>query len=968
LPVAEQGRSLVGRGAELDTFDTMLTALAAGRSAVVLLAGEPGIGKSRLLTELGARADANGMLVLAASASEFEQDLPFWLFVDALDEYLRAAGPERLDGLDDDVCADLAEVLPSWPATAGTAPRRGDSRYRTHRAMRRLLEVLATASPLALLLDDLHWADSGSVELICALLRRPPVGPVLIGVALRPRQTGSRLTAGLERAQAEGLVTRLELGPLSLPDARELLGAGVDGKNAAALHAESRGNPFYLGQLARTRRAPAPGTGTRSAGDDVPVTVTIAMSDELALLDRSTRRVLEGAAVAGDPFVLELVAPAAELSEAAVAEALDLLQARDLIRPTEAPRRFRFRHPLLRRAVYDAAPRAWRVGAHERLADALAARGVPPAGRAYHVVQAARRGDPAAVALLRDAGDAVAGRAPGEAVRWYRAAADLLPEAPTPDAARLWTALGGALGASGHLADARSALVRAIEMLPEDAMAARVPVIADCARIEHALGHYDAAHRRLMAALDRTGETHPAESVRLMNAIAQDHLFRLEYGRAVEWSRRARAAAERLGDRYMVAEAAVGLALATALTGVKADAAPACTAAAVLVDALTDEEVGHSPLPMAARLAAAELFTDRLPEAGRHADRALAVAQILGSPHHVPVLYWAGTVWTALGRLSEAAAVVDEAIDVARTFGNPSMLGWALLARATLEVARGDPAAARAAAEECVEAHGAPTVLPAVWARVALAAALVEAGDPAPAEQLLITGLGGEGLPLVPGPTRPAAFELLSRCRIAQDRLSEAADAAARARAYARDSGSAAAEAVADRAAAAVALHTGQARPAADLALTAAETAGTLGAVLDAAAARQIAARALAEAGDTEQAVRQLQQACALYDLCGAPRRRAEAERRLRRLGHRRVHHRTARGDGSSTGLAALTERERQIARLVTDRRTNPEIAAELYLSTKTVEAHIRSLFHKLAVNSRVEIARAIERNDRQQS
>ena len=966
MPVAKHGRSLVGRGAELDTFDTMLNALASGRSAVVLLAGEPGIGKSRLLAELGARADARRMLVLAASASEFEQDLPFWLFVDALDEYLRAVGPERLDGLDD-VGADLAEVLPSWPATAGTAPARGDPRYRTHRAMRRLLEMLAAASPLALLLDDLHWADSGSVELICALLRRPPVGPVLIGMAMRPRQTGSRLTAGLERAQAAGLMTRLELGPLSLPDARELLGAGVDGKDAAALYAESGGNPFYLGQLARSRRDVLPGVVVRPPGDEVPLAVTVAMSDELALLDRNTRRVLEGAAVAGDPFVLELVAPAADLSEAAVAEALDLLQARDLVRPTEAPRRFRFRHPLLRRSVYDAAPRAWRVGAHERIADALAARGVPPAGRAYHVVQAARRGDPTAVALLREAGDAVVRRAPGEAVRWYRAAVDLLPEEPPPEAAALWTVLGGALGAAGHLADARSALLRAIELLPEDAMGARVPVIADCARIEHALGHYDAAHRRLMVALDRTRETHPAESVRLMNAIAQDHLFRLEYGRAVEWSRRAGAAAERLGDRYMLAEAAAGLALGAALTGAQADAAPACTDAAMLIDALTDEEIGHSPIPMAARLAAGELFTGRLRDAARHAERALAVAHLLGSPHHVPVLYWAGTIRTVLGRLSDATAVVDEAVDVARIHGNPSMLGWALLARSSLALASGDPGAARAAAEECVEAHGAPTALPAVWARVALAAALVEADDPAPAEQLLITDLGGDGLSLVPGPTRPAAFELLSRCRIALGRVSEAADAAARARAYARDSGSAAAQAVADRAAAAVALHTGQPRHAADLALTAARTAETMGAVLEAAAARQLAARALAAAGDTDQAVQQLQQACAVYDRCGAPRRRAEAERQLRRLGHRRVHHRTVRGDGSSTGLAALTERERQIARLVTDRRTNAEIAAELYLSTKTVEAHIRSLFHKLAVNSRVEIARAIERNDHQE-
>jgi len=865
LPVAEHGRGLVGRGAELDTFDTTLTALASGRPSVVLLAGEPGIGKSRLLAELGARADASRMLVLAASASEFEQDLPFWLFVDALDEYLRAAGPERLDGLDDDVGTDLAEVLPSWPAVAAPAPQRGDPRYRTHRAMRRLLEALAAAGPVTLLLDDLHWADSGSVELICALLRRPPVAPVLFGMAMRPRQTGSRLIDALERAQAAGLVTRLELGPLSPPDARELLGAGIDGKDAAALYAESGGNPFYLGQLARARRDLQARAVARPPGDEVPPAVASAMSAELALLDPRTRRVLEGAAVAGDPFVLELVAPAAELSEAAVAESLDLLEGRDLVRPAEAPRRFRFRHPLLRRAVYDAAPRAWRVGAHERIAEALAARGVPPAGRAYHVLQSARRGDPAAIGLLREAGDAVVRRAPGEAVRWYRAAVDLLHDGPRPEAAELWTALGGALGAAGHLAEARSALVRAIEMRPEE-----IRVIADCARIEHALGHYDVAHRRLMAALDRTGEADPAVSARLMTAIAQDHVFRLEFGRAVEWSRRAGAAAERLGDQRMLAEAAAGLALGAALTGVQADAAPACTAAATLIDALADDEIGRFPIPMAARLAAGELLTGRLRDAGHHADRALAVAHHLGAPHHVPVLYWAAMVWIALGRLSEAAGVVDEAVDIARIYGNPSMLGWALLARSTLEVARGDAAAARAAAEECVEAHGAPTVLPAVWARVALAAALVEADDPAAAEHILTTELGGDGLPMVPGPTRPAAFELLSRCRIALGRSAEAADAAARATAYARDSGSAAAAAAADRAAAAVALHTAQPGHAAKLALRAAGTAEAIGAVLEAAAARQLAARALAAAGDMEQAIRRLQQACAVYDRCGA--------------------------------------------------------------------------------------------------
>jgi DNA-binding CsgD family transcriptional regulator len=132
--------------------------------------------------------------------------------------------------------------------------------------------------------------------------------------------------------------------------------------------------------------------------------------------------------------------------------------------------------------------------------------------------------------------------------------------------------------------------------------------------------------------------------------------------------------------------------------------------------------------------------------------------------------------------------------------------------------------------------------------------------------------------------------------------------------------------------------------------------------VLEEAGARFLAARALAESGDVEAAVRHLEIACDTYARCGAPRRRAEAERLLRKLGHRRSPARS----GPAAGLTGLTARELEIARLVTDRRTNAEIAEELYLSPKTVETHIRNLFHKLAVSSRVEIARTVERHDRE--
>jgi DNA-binding NarL/FixJ family response regulator len=97
---------------------------------------------------------------------------------------------------------------------------------------------------------------------------------------------------------------------------------------------------------------------------------------------------------------------------------------------------------------------------------------------------------------------------------------------------------------------------------------------------------------------------------------------------------------------------------------------------------------------------------------------------------------------------------------------------------------------------------------------------------------------------------------------------------------------------------------------------------------------------------------------------CGALRYRDQAERELRKLGHR-IHRRTRPGAADTIGLESLTERERELARLVVDRKTNPEIASELFLSQKTVETHLRNIFRKVGVSSRVELARAVEHAER---
>jgi predicted ATPase len=365
--VARVAEQLVGRAAELRELDAAVAGLGRAGPAALLLLGEPGIGKSRMLGELAARADTSGCIVLSGSGSELELDLPYSVFVDALDEYVAGLDPRRLESLDDSVRAELARFLPSLSdyGGGGEAPLR-DERYRTHRAVRELLERLAATKPLVLVLDDVHWADSASIDLLAALLRRPAGATTLLALAARPRQLPERLAGAVERASRTDSLTRLELTALTRNEAGQLLGEAVEPALADTVYEESGGNPFYLEQLARsvdrTGGVEARGADVTLTGVDVPPAVAAALTEELALLSSDTRRLLEGAAVAGDPFEPELAAAAAAFGEAAAMEALDELLAFDLVRRTDVPRRFRFRHPLVRRAVHETAPGGWLLG------------------------------------------------------------------------------------------------------------------------------------------------------------------------------------------------------------------------------------------------------------------------------------------------------------------------------------------------------------------------------------------------------------------------------------------------------------------------------------------------------------------------------------------------------------------------------------------------------------------------------
>jgi ATP/maltotriose-dependent transcriptional regulator MalT len=968
------GEHLVGRAQTCGVFDDALVDLRDGQPAALSLVGEPGIGKTRLLVELAARANTHGYLVLSGSASELERDLPFWVFVDALDEYLRGLEPHRLNALDDETRSALAEVLPSLARLAG--PRRTvfpHDRYRIHAVVRELLEELAAAKPLVLVLDDLHWADSASVELLGALLRRPPDAPMLMALSVRPRQMPDHLSGALRRADRAEALVRLEVGPLTQDEARQLLGESVDDETASALYEESGGNPFYLEQLARSLdRAPKGPAAVRHfslAGLDVPPPVASDLAEELALLGENARLVLDGAAVAGDPFDPELAAAAAGTTEALALDAVDELLSLDLLHQTEAPRRFRFRHPIVRRAVYESTPAAWRLGAHERSAEALASGGAPATARAHHIERSARPGDGGAIATLREAGEALAHRAPTSAAHWFTVALELLPdEAPAEERVELLLAHAGALTSSGQFTEGHSALLESIALLPKDALALRIRLIAACAGVEHLLGRHEDAHRRLTSALDDLDEQASPEGVELMVELAVGGFHRMKYDTMRDWGAQALAAARQVGDQPLMAATVALSAWAAGLAGYVAEAEIHRHEAAGLIDAMPDSELALR-LDAAMNLAGAELYLDRFEACGRHSERAVAVARATGQPAYVPaafmLLSWARML---RGELADGAEMLDAAVEDARLLGNAHSLVGLLLNRSLTATAAGDLDVAVRTAKESVElTRGMDNGLFPAATALALAAALLETRDPELEEavDLLLERCEGPGLPLMPGASfRAKWLELLTRCWVALGRPADAERAAACAQATS-DAGAELrmARAMADRATAALELEFGDAHSAAQRALASADAGDQAGIPIEAALSRTLAARALAKTGQPERAVSELQQASVELHVCGAVRYRNAADQELRALGHR-VQRRTARGGPGAMGVQSLTAREREVALLVVDRQTNPQIAERLFLSPKTVETHLRNIMRKLGVSSRVQVARAVEHAD----
>ncbi|NEA28006.1 ATP-binding protein, partial [Actinomadura bangladeshensis] len=363
---------LVGRRDALQEIERVLDA-AAGGYGFLAVVGEPGAGKTRLLNELADGAIARKLPFAAGRAAEFEQEMPFGAVVDALDDRLEEhtlglpAGARRLLGTVFPALADLT----GEPAVA--SPDSHVARYQLHRTVRHLLEDLAEPSGLVLILDDLHWADDATIELLDHLVRHPPRARVLVAVAYRPAQASPRLMALVDAAGPQGV--RVTVDPLTQSEVRELLGPDMSHAQCEALFKASGGNPFYLEALAKMAdgAAPVAGNGLDRHWEkgvanltEVPPAVRAALQVELSALPPHALQMARGAAVAADVFEPELAAVAAEMEPGEALAALDVLTAHDVVRAAPGGR-FRFRHPLVRHVAYASTAAGWRIAAHSRV-------------------------------------------------------------------------------------------------------------------------------------------------------------------------------------------------------------------------------------------------------------------------------------------------------------------------------------------------------------------------------------------------------------------------------------------------------------------------------------------------------------------------------------------------------------------------------------------------------------------------
>ena len=479
----------VGRERELEELRTSVDAARAGQGQLVLLAGEPGIGKTRTASELGTYARLRGFQVLWGRCHETGGAPAYWPWVQIIRTYLHDRDPRNVRSEMGTGAADIAQLvsevrerLPDLPALPALEPEQ--ARFRLFDSITAFLRNATAHQPLVLVLDDLHWADAPSLLLLQFLAREMGSARLLVIGTYRDIELGREhaLFQTLGDLTREPVTRRFLLRGLTEREVARYIemtaGLAPPADLVAAVYRETEGNPFYVGEvvhlLVAEGRLEAP-EGRAGWKVGVPQSVREVIGRRLHCLSADCNRVLTVAAALGRDFGLDTIQPLSAVAAERLLELLDeAIAARIVSKVAEAVGRYRFSHALVRDTLYEELGAAQRVRLHRQIGEVLEAlHGAKPerhlAELAYHFAQAAEDGRDAgkAIAYARRAADrALAQLAYEEGARQYQAALDLLAAyQPTDEAERvdLLLGLGEAWRRTGDVEMAKETIREAAE-------------------------------------------------------------------------------------------------------------------------------------------------------------------------------------------------------------------------------------------------------------------------------------------------------------------------------------------------------------------------------------------------------------------------------------------------------------------------------------------------------------------------
>ncbi|MDQ2786167.1 MAG: AAA family ATPase [Chloroflexota bacterium] len=377
---------VVGRERELACGAALLTEAAAGRGQVLLLSGEAGIGKSRLACALMGTASWRGFQTIIGVCQEQDRDCPYAPFLDAVRFLLHRGGSDASAAIAEQDRAVLARLVPELGMTGdepvATLPPEHEKR-RIFEAFVHFCLALSRDTPLTIVLEDLHWADATSLDLIQLLARRLASARTFLLATARSDEPGDDLAAWLSALARGRFVTRLALAPLTEPDVAAMIAATADSPLplpvVSAINARAEGNPFLVEELLHALveetadQARWDGADGIIAGQ-VPTVVAQTVARRLGALDRDARTVAEAGAAIGRRFSFDLLRHLTRLDEAALIGVLRQLVAAHLVieERIEARAVFAFRHALTREAIYHRLLEPERRQQHRRIARVFA--------------------------------------------------------------------------------------------------------------------------------------------------------------------------------------------------------------------------------------------------------------------------------------------------------------------------------------------------------------------------------------------------------------------------------------------------------------------------------------------------------------------------------------------------------------------------------------------------------------------